>query len=264
MGKARVVYTMPGTERVVVRRGVPYRTAGDATLTMDIYTPPGTADDTRLPAVVFVFGYPDAAIEAKIGSKLKDVGQYVCWGQLAASSGLIAITYETSQPEADIHAVLAHIREHAAALGIDACRIGLWACSGNVPVALAALMGEPVRCAVLYYGYMLDRPGSHIVAEAARRVGFANPCRADAFDALPRDVPLFVVKAGRDGKGLNETIDHFVREARSRDVPLTLVDYAEGRHAFDIVDDSERSREIVEGTLAFLQSHLLVGALHLS
>jgi len=251
MAQARVVYAMPGMERVVVRHGVPYQTDHDMTLTMDVYTPPGTAHGARLPAVTFVFGYPDAAIEARLGSKLKDVGQYVCWGRLAASSGLIGVTYETAQPESDIHAVLAHIREHAAALGIDADRIGLWACSGNVPVALAALTGEPVRCAVLYYGYMLDWPGSHIVTEAAQRVGFANPCAAGTFD------PLLVARAGRDGVRLNETIDRFVREARSRDVPLTLVDYAGGRHAFDIVDDTERSRQIVRQTLAFMRAQLL-------
>jgi dienelactone hydrolase len=238
---------------------VPYRTSDDTTLTMDIYTPPALPDGARLPAVVFVFGYSDARAIKMVGSGLKDMGQYVCWGQLAASSGLIAVTYETAQPVSDIHAVVAHIQENAAALGIDARRIGLWACSGNVPVALAALMREPGRCAVLYYGYMLDWGKSRIVAKAAQRVGFANPCAVDAFDALPRQVPLFVVKAGRDHNRLNETIDRFVSEARSRGVPVTLVNYAEGQHAFDIVDDSERSREIVKQTLAFMRSCLVEG-----
>jgi dienelactone hydrolase len=257
MAKDRLVYAVPGMEQAAVRRGVPYRTVGGTVLTLDVTYPSGWTAGARLPAVVFVSGYTDARATEMVGVKLKDAQPYICWGQLIAASGLTAVLYETSDPASDIYAVLAHLREHAADLGMDAGRIGLWACSGNVPVALAALMSRPVRCAVLYYGYMLDWPGSDIVAGDARRIGFANPCEAGAFDALPRDVPLFVARAGRDRRRLNETIDRFVSEARARDVLVTLVEHAEGRHGFDILDDTPRSREIIEGTLAFMRSHLL-------
>jgi dienelactone hydrolase len=259
VAKAPVVYSIPGMERVAVRRGVAYRAVGDTTLAMDVTYPPDAAEGARLPAIVFVLGYTDARAIEMFGVKLKDMQSYVCWGQLAAASGLVAVTYETAQPASDIHGVLAYLRGHAGALGIDGERIGLWACSGNVPVALAALMREPVRCAVAYYGYMLDWPGSDIVSKDAQRIGFANPCGTDAFDALPRDIPLLIVRAERDGRRLNQTIDRFVHEARARSLPLTLVDYAEGRHAFDIVDDTERSREIIQQTLASMRSCLVKG-----
>lgn len=35
----------------------------------------------------------------------------------------------------DLQAVLQHVRSNARTLGIDENRIGLWACSGNVPLA---------------------------------------------------------------------------------------------------------------------------------
>ena len=38
---------------------------------------------------------------------------------------------------------------------------------------------------------------------------------------------------------------------------MTLVECTEGRHAFDILDDADRSREIIEQALAFMRLHLL-------
>lgn len=71
----------------------------------------------------------------RFGIKLKDSGQYVSWGQLAAASGLIAITYEATQPEKNIYSVLAYVRKNARTLQIDGDRMGIWACSRNVPAA---------------------------------------------------------------------------------------------------------------------------------
>jgi len=38
---------------------------------------------------------------------------------------------------------------------------------------------------------------------------------------------------------------------------VTFVNYSVAPHAFDLVHDSETSREIIRGILAFLQFHLL-------
>jgi hypothetical protein len=94
-----------------------------------------------------------------IGSRLKEMGQYISWGRLTAASGLVAITYETREPTVDIHELLAYVRQNVSSLGVDENRIGIWACSGNVPMALSVLMQETsdgLKCAVLYYGFMLD------------------------------------------------------------------------------------------------------------
>ena len=71
------------------------------------------------------------------------------------------------------------IRGSTAPLGIDENRIGLWACSGNVPLTLSVLMQEHsdyLKCAVLCYGYTLDLEGAAGVAEAAKMWEFVNPC----------------------------------------------------------------------------------------
>ena len=48
---------------------------------------------------------------------------------MLAASGLAAIAYVNHEPIADAHAILADVRRNAPVLGIDAARIGVWACS---------------------------------------------------------------------------------------------------------------------------------------
>ena len=52
-------------------------------------------------------------------------------------------------------------------------------------------------------------------------------------------------------------LDRFVTAALSRNLPLTLVNHADGPHAFDLLHDSARTREIVGQVIAFLRFHLL-------
>lgn len=260
--KKKVVYQMPGMDAVTIRRDVEYRVTDAGPLTMDIYYPSDPKGEARTPAVVFVNGYPDPGLEKMLGCKLKEMECYVCWGQLTAASGLIAITYTTGkEPGADIHALLQHVRQNAAALRVDENRIGLWACSGNVPNAISVLMQEGrdyLKCAVLCYGLMLDLEGATDVAEAAKQWGFANPCAGKSVADLPQDVALFIVRAGRDEiPRLNETLDRFLSKALTYNLPITFVNHAAAPHAFDLLDDSETTRAIIRQILAFMRFHLL-------
>ena len=259
--KKTVVYRIPFMDDVQIQRDLVYE-AGDAcALEMDIYHPPDWRRGTRTPAVVIVAGFPDPGFETRVGCKFKEMGSTVSWGRLMAASGLAAITYTNREPATDVHALLRHVRQHADELGIDADRIGLWASSGNVPVALSVLMRDGVwcpRCAVLCYGYTLDVGGADAVAGAAKVWGFANPCAGKVVADLPPGVPLLVTRAGRDEMPrLNETLDRFMSEALTHNLPLTFVNHPTAPHAFDLFDDGETSREIIRQTLAFMRLHLL-------
>jgi acetyl esterase/lipase len=225
---------------------------------MDLYLPPAPKAD-RLPAVVFVSGYADAALQAFTGSKLKEWQSYIGWGKLAALSGIAGVTYSAHQPAMDLGALLQYLHAHAAELGIDEKRIALWACSGNVPNALAALMqgsGYNFPCAVLCYGYTLDLDGHTAVADTAKTYGFANPAAGRTVDDFAA-IPLLLVRAGRDQlPGLNRAMDEFAAKALARNLPLSLVNHAEAPHAFDLFHNSDTSREIIRQVLAFLQFHL--------
>lgn len=261
ISKKRVVYTMPGVEAVTVRRDEAYRVTDAGALTMDLYYPPDSKSGARTPAVIFVTGFSDVGARKRIGCAIKEMGSYISWGQLAAASGLVGITYTNTEPATDVHAVLQHVRQNAASLAIDGNRIGVWACSGNAPNALAVLLQDAqdyLKCAALCYGYMLDVDGSTGVADAARQWGFVNPCAGKSAGDLPRDLPLFIARAGQDEfPGLNDTLDRFVAKALTCNLPITVVNHAVAPHAFDLFDDSETSREVIRRILAFLRFHLL-------
>lgn len=261
ISKKRVVFKTAGTDTVTVRRDLPYRATDAGPLTMDIYYPQEPKSGSRRPAVIFVAGYPDPGFQAMLGCKFKELESTVSWAQLTAASGLAAIAYTNQRPAADLHALFQHIRQNASALGIDDNRIGLWASSGHVPLALSTMMGddrEPLKCAVLCYGFMLDLEGSTAVAEASKMWKFANPGVGKSVDDLAENVPLFIVRAGRDSTPhLNEVMDRFLVKALERNLPLIFANHASAPHAFDLLQDSPASGWIIRQILAFMQFHLL-------
>jgi acetyl esterase/lipase len=254
-----IVYSIPAMEAVTVRRDLPYRQTESGSLGFDVYYPPGAADDSRLPAVLFIHGYSDAGTPNLLGRIYKEMGHPVSWARLIAASGVAAILYSNRHAVDDVQVMLQHIREHASALGIDGSRLGLWAGSGHVPLALWLLMQaewREVRCAVLCCGYMLDLHGATSVADMQKSYRFANPCAGKSMEDVRHDVPLLVARAGRDQFGVNESLDNFIAGALHRDLPLRLVNHAGVPHAFDLFDDSEATREIIREILRFIQFHL--------
>jgi hypothetical protein len=250
---------MDGAAAVAVDHDVEFRAADGGVLAMDVYHPPD-ARARRAPLVIIVAGYPDAGFQKFLGCRFKDMASSTCWARLIAASGMTAITYTNSAPVGDLQALLEHVGQSAASLNVDGNRIGLWASSGNVPLALSLVMQDApahVACAALLYGYLLDLDGATRVADAARNFRFVNPCAGTSIDDLRKDVPLFVARAGQDQMpGLNESMDGFLPAALRANLPLTFVNHPAGPHAFDLFHDSEISRAIVRQALAFLHFHL--------
>ncbi|MCC6996589.1 MAG: hypothetical protein IT370_18405 [Deltaproteobacteria bacterium] len=249
--KLGLVHDIAGSAHVGVEAGHVYPTEAGP-LAFDLYRPPHAAGP--LPAVVFVSGYPDPGMAAMLGRPLKDWESYRAWARLVAASGLIAITYLNNTP-ADGAALLRHLHQHGAELGVDPARIGLWACSGNGPTALELLAHQAVSCAALLYPVTIDVDGATGVAELARQIHFALPALTLA--ELPRERPLLLVRAGRDTTpGLDPALLRFVAAARAHGLALTVLEHAEAPHAFDLLDDSPRTHELIDEVLGFLQRTL--------
>jgi len=262
MTEMRVVYTIPDMDNVQIQHGIKYRTLDSTDLTMDVYYPPNLKKDARLPVVILVLGYSDSVAQEKFGSKLKDFGMYISWGELIAASGMIAITYETQQPGSDIDGLLKYVRQNGAPLKIDENKIGIWSCSGNVPVALSVLMNERkeyFKCAVLYYGLMLTPDHEHYATiDSLSKTFNYSTDGLENIKYLHEDLPLFIVRAGLDFvPKLNQTLDYFITEAVSRNAPIVFINYAQGSHGFDGDDDNEQSRQIIRQTIDFMKFHLL-------
>ena len=259
-----LVFTLPGAELVRVRRDVEYAPGldGGVPLALDVYTPPGLEAGERLPAVIFVVGFSDIGARKMLGCTFKEFESFVSWARLVAASGMAAITYTTgTDPAADGGALLEYVRRHAASLGVDEKRIGLWACSGHGPTALSTLIAETpgsIACAALLYAYTLDLDGHAGIAEASRAIRFANPAAGRTVDDLPPQTALLLVRAERDDTpGLNEALDRFAAAGKSR-TDVHVVRHP-GPHAFDLVDDSEESRDVIRQVLAFFRAHLSRG-----
>ena len=259
--RKEAVLRLPGMERVIVRRDVPYLSTDTSALTMDLYSPAESWNGELRPAVVSILGYPDPGMERIFGRPYKDWGSSTSWARLIAASGLVAITYSNREP-GDIHSLLGYLYEHGADHGIDSSRIGLLAVSGHAPLALSVLMPPAhraaVRCAAFLCPFLLDLEGSTAVLEAATIFRFANPSAGKTLDDLPKTTPLFIARAGEDQMpGLNETLDRFVAKARDGKLDLSVVNHPHGTHAFDVSQDSEESREAIRAALVFLRRSLL-------
>jgi hypothetical protein len=51
-------------------------------------------------------------------------------------------------------------------------------------------------------------------------------------------------------------MDQFIAASLAANAPITVVNHPAGEHGFDMMNDDDRSREIIRGLLAFLETHL--------
>jgi len=246
-----LVYQLPYAGNV--REGISY--AGDSRV-FDIYLPEQV--EGPAPVVVLVTGYPDPGFEVRVGMKQMQIQAYKDWAKLLAASGMAAVIYSNVEPVDDAFTLLNFLRCEASQLQIDPARIAIWSCSGNVPNAINVLHKDSaVRCAALLYGFMLDAADSIVLQETAQTFGFVSP--HEGMENFPENTPILVIGAGKDEfPGLNASIDNFEAEAVARNSPVSVIRYPEGVHAFDILDDSQRSIEMIKLCVGFLRLRLNV------
>jgi hypothetical protein len=116
------------------------------------------------------------------------------------------------------------------ALGIDRDRIAIYAGSGNVWRGLSLFLDPrrtALKAAVLFYG-------------------------SPEVSAFRPDLPLLFVRAGLDRPGVTRGMTDLATRALTENVPVTIVNYAGGHHAFEIVDDGETTRAVVDDTVAWV------------
>jgi dienelactone hydrolase len=266
-----VLFTVPGMDAVQTRPGVVYRRAEVAgaprDLTFDLTLPARRADGARPPVVVLISG---SGVEGPI-----DFGKSAGFASTAralAASGLAAVSFEkryvmprdggggVAAGAEDLAALLDHLRAHAGELGVDAERMALWAYSGGGWL-LGSALGEgaearPYLRALVGYYPVLDLFPGMPESERQRLAPYLPLQRLRARSAAPP--PLLIARAGLDQPHLNAGIDAFAALARERGGSLELLAHEQGRHGFDVLDDVERTREILRATIAFLRRHLAV------
>lgn len=238
---------------VTVQRDVDYH-GGDPSLTMDVYRPVGVGP---WPVVLFVHGEGEDA-----PGPIKDTPMYVGWGRLVASMGMVGVVFtprswdrlrHVARKVADVEAALRFVRAKGKAWGADPSRVAVWTASAGVPVGLSVAAREGAACCVAYYGPMDLRP----YGDDPRLADVSPMALLEGSSVeLP---PLLVVRCGQDAEELNQSIDDFMNAAWDRDLPVELLAFEEGHHAFEVIDHVDETRQVIGQTVEFLQEHLGVG-----
>jgi acetyl esterase/lipase len=260
MKERRVIYPISGGGAFTRVSDVTYQQADGEELKLDLYRPAG--ESAQLPAVVFIHG--DGPPE--LIRDIKDWGQYVSWGELTASTGLAAITFNhrsshrrtrMHEVQSDIESAFDFVTRHAGEWGLDASRIGLWTCSMGVPFALrlAFERASSLRCVAALYGPMdlTNDPGADGSVPQEARLEFSPLHHLRSGKRLP---PLLLVRAGKDDPILNASIDEFVACALERNLEIDVLNHPTGEHGFDVLNDCPRSRAAIEAILGFYRGHL--------
>ena len=267
-----IYFEPPGMSDVLVSNDVTYRTVtidGRATtLQMDVYRPPGLEGPARRPALVFVHG----GLTLDQPRTAKDWGIFRSWGRAAAASGLVAITFNhrlttndnVDVGASDLSALIDYVRRNATQWNVDPDRLCLAFYSAGGPLASVPLRERPpyVRCVVLYYPFLdLEhmryrtqfRP-AHAKAHVDSLLEY-SPARVITRD--PATVPpVLLAMAGRDAiPRLNASVVRFLRAAVDARLRIDFYMHPTGEHGFDRRNRDERTREIIEATVAFVKRH---------
>jgi hypothetical protein len=231
-GNLALVYHIPEMEEVEVETDISYSSESPDHL-LDVYLPPETEES--LPVVLLTHG--GAPAEAHF----KDTAGYQSWGRLIAASGMAGVTFNWNSPNTeDLDTLMDYLRQNADDLKLDMERVCIMAYSAGVDASLVwSAQAEGIRCFVGYYGGYTDSL-DYLISDEAITLLPTLLLHGTRDEALP----LVLVRA-------------FVNEAEEREQPVELLVHSVGVHAFDLRNDDDESRELIQASVAFLQEQLL-------
>jgi acetyl esterase/lipase len=252
-----LVYKVPGTDRAKVREGVKFGSVEGRDLFVDVYQPADLKEGEQRATVLFISG----------GENVRDWPIYREYGRLAAAQGLVALVPDKRFPRgaegiingtADMQTLRKFLAREGAALGVSADRVAFWIFSGGGQLGALGLQASkgdeppPPKCIVMFYAALDFAPD---LVKANPALAEYSPARAveAAGKAAP---PMFLARAGQDMPFLNLALGSFVAGALKGNAPLTLVNYPEGHHAFDALDDRDETRAIMKAAFDFIRLHM--------
>ena len=251
-----VVYKVPGSERAILREAVVYAPADGRQLRVDVYQPPDLKNDEHRAAIVFVSG----------GEDVRNWPSYRDWGRLAAAHGFVGLVPEKRYPRGadgiekgteDTEALLQFLQRSGAGLGVDANRLAFWHYSGGGQLIAVGLLPSRIeglprpKCILSFYAVSdLSRE----MVGGDEKLLERSPARA--LESLgAKAPPIFVARAGQDNPRLNQSIDAFIGAGLKTNAPLTVINYPDGQHGFDTLNETDEARAIIKAAFEFVQRH---------
>ncbi|PYU05516.1 MAG: hypothetical protein DMG34_08060 [Acidobacteria bacterium] len=220
----RFVYPVPAPTDFT-QRNLVYKQTGQIVLSLDLFLPTPSARSKPLPVFIIFNGFG--------GGFMRTSAQSHGWAKAATAHGFAAITAETTAEHVaeDFDSLAFYLRQHSDDLRIDPERLVVIAWSGNVSAGLPAVedpQRKAIKAAVIYYGS----------ADVAQ---------------VRLDLPVLFVRAGLDQPLTNQSFDRRIAAGIASNAPWTVLNYPGGHHGFDVLDDNNLSREIIEETFRFAQ-----------
>lgn len=255
-----VVFAKKEKIKINIIKDLVYHSLKDSLQKLDVYQPVQGIKKRKLPLVVFVHG------KTPIKTNPKNWGGYRSWGELTASMGYVAVVFTQSlgmpgrsieNAGSDLEDALTFLKKNYLHYNIDTSKIAIMAYSAGVPLLSGALLNnqDNIKCLAAFYGFMDIKNIEMWKAES--RSTLAKFSLYNYLDSNPKFPPLFIARAGKEhNPGLNETIDHFVQKATTRNINITMINHPTGVHGFDTQNNDDRSKEIIESLFTFLQYHL--------
>lgn len=229
-----VVYDVPATKNVKVKKDVVYLKSGSRNLTLDVYTPPDFKAGEKRPAVIFLNAIGDIP-----GNEVKNWEIYKSYPRLVAAHGMIGISMDADgeRIQDSLRGIFNFLEKEGAVHGVDAARLGVYAASANTTQSIVYLMSDGaakgIRAAALYYG--------------------ATPTPETR---IRKDLPVLFILAEGDLQGMGQASMGLWQRVAQSGAPWTLMFAANLLHAFDAFQDNDDSRRVVQQTLAFWKTHL--------
>lgn len=187
---------------------------------------------------------------------------------MAAAHGIVGIVPDKRYPRGfdgirtgfeDTEKLLAYLQTHGEQLGIDSQRICLWAFSAGGRLASVGLKADQsgVRCVVVFYGIIdLSQEFSVVSDEKQRETLLRQYSPLHVLEATANQSakvpPLLIARAGKDAPFINSGIDKFAATALRLNLPLTILNYPDGDHGFDGLNDTPQSKAIIKAALQFV------------
>lgn len=161
----------------------------------------------------------------------------------------------------DVEDAINYVRENADEFCLDRDNLCLWVISGGGSLLGATLRKMPdyVKCVVAYYANLDMRDLKEVEQVLSKETlnRFSAVAAIEEADSL--SIPFFIARAGLDKDDLNRSIDKFIEVALSKNSSIDFYNHPQGRHAFDILDNNPRSKDIVKKTLEFVRLNLNAG-----
>lgn len=256
----RIVYQIPEMKDVKCHSGIVYHSVNGIDLKADIYVPSRSGKSNPLPIVIIVINYPDSVFNKIFGRDGKDLQMCVSWAELIAASGMAAVAYQTQFSHLETDSLICFLKKNAEDYNIDMNNLCVFGASANTLAAQSLMQNDDyrIKCAVFNYGILLTPDQKYYTeVEAASSYGFYFSDLRQ-ISKIPENIPMLVTRAGKDRFPIvQNTTDYFVAEAMRSNAQLTYINYSDGQHDFDVLDDTKTSRLIIKQTVDFMKTHLL-------